>query len=1096
MSGFVYDGNAEMKTYTTEEAIAKLEEINGYKFSEQQLDILNSENGIKIVALAGGGKTSSIVNLVTKRIMTGEIKDASKLLMTTYSKAGAENMTSQINSLLQKAGLKDVHVEVRTLHSLYFSVLNKFSALKSIVSGPQRLAIIRKAVKNCKVSLEEEEIASLDSLFSYQLNNMLTNEAIYKSYVFDLDIKLEEYTVLLKEFNKLKQDENVMDFDDLQLMMYYYLCTNNKWQPMIDYLHNSYDYIYVDEFQDTSAIQYKILQAMIKDSRNVVFIGDDDQCLVEGTEIKTIDGIKKIEDIVVGDKILTGVGHGEVQYKEIDIVSKKLVSEDIVYIRTKTGKTLNGTNNHIVFTKLPPLENIYEVYLMYRHDIGFRIGQVVGQRSDGNGSVTQGIAQRLNVEKGDRVWILKLCQNREDASYWESYYSYKYSIPQYVFKLERHINHRFTEESLRKLHKELDTYNNGLKLLVDLGMDFDYPHFIPKVRNDKCSLNYTMFMEKDVSKKGIHFSELSMTTVNNDYAKMVNDFLNLSKKNKRDTRQSYWSCRSSSLNIDLHHKKIKTIERIAKESGVQLVVKRKIKLTTGQSFNFMPMGNVIPGMKIAIYENDKIIEDEIVEVMRKHYNGYVYDISVPETRNFVANSIFTHNCIYSWRGARADLLLNVDVDYHVDKLNLDTNYRCRDTILQFAKSGVEHMSRREPKDMKALKDGGSVNFVYKDSNDLYEMSQYVADKIESMVRVEGVNPKDICVLVRYNAHAHVLNQMLMMKDIYCDFGDDMKLTYQTIFKDIMNIVELCGDDNSASYDRNACSAVVWKMVKYLSGKNSALLAEFMQNTGCSFADSISWILANVYSIGTYTGYAQVNAQVKAKISSSFKKLGSESIYSLKKINELLTKANKDDRLLGFLWLYKEGMSFLTKKKNKQRNFNCYYKFFETLARERGFDGFKNAMTQIKLYEISAGQLGNTVKLSTIHGAKGLEWKHVFILAYDNISFPDVDYMVSKEDISTVDMQAYIDGERRLAYVAMTRAIDSLTIVTDAKNMSLFGLEALGGFNSRMFNGSYLDFAKFVKSRGYMTPANMHLPEEYEHYIVVKNKNEISEENDS
>ena len=730
MSGFVYDGNAEMKTYTTEEAIAKLEEINGYKFSEQQLDILNSENGIKIVALAGGGKTSSIVNLVTKRIMTGEIKDASKLLMTTYSKAGAENMTSQINSLLQKAGLKDVHVEVRTLHSLYFSVLNKFSALKSIVSGPQRLAIIRKAVKNCKVSLEEEEIASLDSLFSYQLNNMLTNEAIYKSYVFDLDIKLEEYTVLLKEFNKLKQDENVMDFDDLQLMMYYYLCTNNKWQPMIDYLHNSYDYIYVDEFQDTSAIQYKILQAMIKDSRNVVFIGDDDQA------------------------------------------------------------------------------------------------------------------------------------------------------------------------------------------------------------------------------------------------------------------------------------------------------------------------------------------------------------------------------IYQWRGAKPDLLLNVDVDYHVDKLNLDTNYRCRDTILQFAKSGVEHMSRREPKDMKALKDGGSVNFVYKDSNDLYEMSQYVADKIESMVRVEGVNPKDICVLVRYNAHAHVLNQMLMMKDIYCDFGDDMKLTYQTIFKDIMNIVELCGDDNSASYDRNACSAVVWKMVKYLSGKNSALLAEFMQNTGCSFADSISWILANVYSIGTYTGYAQVNAQVKAKISSSFKKLGSESIYSLKKINELLTKANKDDRLLGFLWLYKEGMSFLTKKKNKQRNFNCYYKFFETLARERGFDGFKNAMTQIKLYEISAGQLGNTVKLSTIHGAKGLEWKHVFILAYDNISFPDVDYMVSKEDISTVDMQAYIDGERRLAYVAMTRAIDSLTIVTDAKNMSLFGLEALGGFNSRMFNGSYLDFAKFVKSRGYMTPANMHLPEEYEHYIVVKNKNEISEENDS
>lgn len=725
MSGFAYSGIDGIKKYTTEEAIAKLEEINGYKFSEQQLDILRSKNGIKIVALAGGGKTTTIVNLVVKRIMTGEIHDVQKLLMTTYSKAGAENMTQQINSLLAKAGLGDLSVEVRTLHALYYNVLKRFSALQTIITGSQRLALIRQAVKNCKVSLEEEEIASLDSLFSYQINNMLTNEAIYKSYVFDLDIKLDEYASLSKEFSALKQKDKLMDFDDLQLMMYYYLCTSNKYDPMIEYLHNNYDYIYVDEFQDTSAIQYKILQVMIKNDENVVFIGDDDQC------------------------------------------------------------------------------------------------------------------------------------------------------------------------------------------------------------------------------------------------------------------------------------------------------------------------------------------------------------------------------IYQWRGAKSDLLLNVDIDYHVDKLNLDTNYRCRDNILQFAKQGVEHMSRREFKDMKSVKDGGEVNFVYKDSNDLYDMSKYVADKIESMIRVEGVKADDICVLVRYNAHAHVLNQMLMMKGIYCNFGDDMKLSYQTIFKDVMNMVELCGDENSASYDRNACSAVLWKMVKYLNMKNSALLAEFMQNTGCSFADSISWILANVYSIGTYTGYAQVPAQTKSKIMANFKKLGSETIFSFKKINELLNTSNKNDRILGFLWLYKEGMSFLTKKKNKQRNFNCYYKFFETIAKEDGFDGLKNVMTKIKLYESSDfGTIGgNSVRISTIHGAKGLEWKHVFILAYDNISFPDVDYMVSKQDISSIDMQTYIDGERRLAYVCMTRAIDSLTIVTDAKNMSLFGLEALGGYNNRMFNGSYLDFAKFVKSHNYITPANMHLPEEYTHFIVTKEMKE-------
>lgn len=949
MSGFAFTEMNLNSTLTTAEAIERLEFINGTKFSEQQLSILNSNGGIKIVACAGSGKTFSLVNLVAKRIMTGEIENASKLLMTTYSKAGALNMTQKINELLFKAGYKNISVEVRTLHSLYYSILKHFQILQTVISDGQRLNYIRQAVRNCKVSLEEEDITSLNGLFSYQVNNMLSNQGIYNSYVFDLDISLKEYGDLLQEFARLKNEDGCMDFDDLQLTVYYYLC-KTKNEVMLQYLHDMYDYVYVDEFQDTSAIQYNILQSMIQNSEGVTFIGDDDQCLVSGTKVLTAYGNwLNIEDIKLGDELLCASGDGDTSPYRVDNIRVSSYDGIIYRIKTKSGNVLKMTNSHVIFAR-----------------------DILDNTDDDS---LHGISYNLFASKDI---------NRNTSIY------YKLS----------------TLESTNK---------SGSCLETDLS-------------NDNLYLN---FLEKTKVLTGIYG-----TTVSTQCTAML----------LKNTKFRY---------------------RLASE--------------------------LVEGMTVCVYKDKKLIEDEIISISKKSYKGKVYDLNIPELRNFIANGVVVHNCIYGWRGAKADLLLNVGADYHVNTLNLDTNYRCYNTILQYAKSGVERINRRELKDMKSCHDGGKVEFVYADSKDLYAMSTMVADKIESMIKVDNIKADDICVLVRYNAHAHVLNSLLMLKDIYCNFGDDMKLSYQTIYKDVINLMELCGDISTGSYDRGACSAVVWKMIKFMGTRNSALLSEFMQNTGCNFTDSISWVLANVYDIGQYYGTAQVNAQIKARMNASFKKLGIESVKCLKDLYSILTSQNMTDRLEGLLWMYKEGMAFMTKKMNKIRNFDCYYKFFSTLLHDEGFESFKAILTKIKLYEeASSVMTNNTVKLTTIHGSKGLEWKNVIVLAYDNISFPDVDYIVSKKDISSVDMQSYLDGERRLAYVAMTRAIEHLYIVTDNENMSLFGIEALGA----MYNGSILDFAEYVKSNNYKVPPELYVKKGYRTFKTVNNTSDskdVSEE---
>ena len=86
---------------------------------------------------------------------------------------------------------------------------------------------------------------------------------------------------MIKEFARLKKEADEMDFDDLQLIVFQLLYVLKR-QDVIDYLHYSYRDIYVDEFQDTSAIQYKIIQKIITDDKHVVFVGDDDQCLMPG----------------------------------------------------------------------------------------------------------------------------------------------------------------------------------------------------------------------------------------------------------------------------------------------------------------------------------------------------------------------------------------------------------------------------------------------------------------------------------------------------------------------------------------------------------------------------------------------------------------------------------------------------------------------------------------------------------------------------------------------------------------------------------------------------------------------------------------------
>lgn len=266
-----------------DEVIQRISTATGVVYSDEQLNILKHHGGMAIMAAAGSGKTTVLTHLITKRILSGEIQDTSKVICTTYSKAGADEMEERINKLLSIVGIKQ-RIMVKTMHALYLLILQHFGYSMKLVDNLQRTRFIKEACTKAGVKLNDEDLQTLDSLLSYQVNNLLSDKDLYNSYVYNLStVSIEKYNQIHGWYTQLKKQANMMDFDDMQLYVYFWLCVadENTRTAVTKYIQQNWTDFYIDEAQDISRIQMAILRKMCTDSNKVVFIGDDDQCIYE-----------------------------------------------------------------------------------------------------------------------------------------------------------------------------------------------------------------------------------------------------------------------------------------------------------------------------------------------------------------------------------------------------------------------------------------------------------------------------------------------------------------------------------------------------------------------------------------------------------------------------------------------------------------------------------------------------------------------------------------------------------------------------------------------------------------------------------------------
>jgi DNA helicase-2/ATP-dependent DNA helicase PcrA len=310
-----------------QEIIGKLESVTGIKFSKEQLDILNSTGGLRIISGAGAGKTSILTSLLFVKLMCGELP-LRKVLCCTFSKSGSEEMKSKFEKLCSAMGVSYI-VDFRTLHSMYYSILLELGYKLNVISSS--LKYIRQALSETGVTesidLDMEEYVA--NLISYQVNTAVSDSELEKCTIFDRTyLTLKEFISVRDTVAKLKEKDGVVDFDDMQkqvyMLLYGYGC---KYRDLVlKYCRNNWEYYFIDEFQDTGMIQYKILNALVpqNSSNKLNIIGDDDQSIYtwRGTNPRII-----LEDAVIDYNLDTKIIPINYRCKSsiVDFASKSIV---------------------------------------------------------------------------------------------------------------------------------------------------------------------------------------------------------------------------------------------------------------------------------------------------------------------------------------------------------------------------------------------------------------------------------------------------------------------------------------------------------------------------------------------------------------------------------------------------------------------------------------------------------------------------------------------------------------------------------------------------------------------------------------------------
>lgn len=969
--------------------------------NKEQLEAVKTVDGpLLILAGAGSGKTRVITYRVAHLIETGVYPG--NILAITFTNKAADEMKERVIELV---GEEAKSMWISTFHSACVRILRvdieKLGYNKNFViyDSQEQEKLIDECLKELnfdnKIYKPREILSKIGSL----KDTLTDEEDYYKKYADDFKNKVVARTFLL--YQKKLKNSNALDFDDIINKTVKLFQT---YPDVLNHYQRKFRYILVDEYQDTNRAQYELINLLAKGHKNLCVVGDDDQCLLQGTLVNVPSGKVPIENIKENDKLICASGHGEVTVGTADKVMRKEYEGPIIKIKTAKGHIIKGTPNHIGFAKINVSPDSYYVYLMYKKNLGYRIGQTRGVRSR-KGQLINGMFVRLNQEHADKMWILRVCENKGEASYYENYFSAKYGIPMVVFS-DKGRNISMDQEMINKLFKEIDTFKAVENLMRENMIFKEYPHHmcnaVIRGQSTRRIININFFSGKKYISDNFYSHRISLNTTGDELESIM-------KKNEHHVRPG----QRNTWRIETERKEYDDADSYAKkisQQGYDLEILRRARLTEGKSFMFMPFSHMRPTMSIPVYENGEIIEDVIEDVSVEDYKGYVYDISIPHLRQYICENVVVHNCVYGWRGADIRNILDFEKDYPSCKvIKLEQNYRCTKKILDAANYVIANNEQRKPKKLwTENKTGDNVKF-YRAENERGE-ARFILDEIKSLTLAD-FKYKDVAILYRNNAMSRVLEEALITNNMPYKVIGGFRFYDRMEVKDIMAYLKVINNplDNISILrivnvpKRGIGASTIDNIREYANQKGISIYSAMLESERIDGLNSRA-----LNAVQKFTSLME-------SLAAAFEKMDVPDL-----INEVIEKTGYVDELK------KENTKESTERIENIQEFYSAALEFKEKSEDKSLSAFLEKLALVSDQDSLDGNGGIT--LMTLHTAKGLEFPVVFIAGCEDGIFPHYSARDDKDEL---------EEERRLCYVGITRAKQKL-YMTCAKQRMLFG----------------------------------------------------------
>lgn len=968
--------------------------------NEQREAVTTTEGPLLILAGAGSGKTRVLTFRIAHLIENG-VFPGSILAITFTNKAAAE-MKERVMELV---GSEARNMWISTFHSACVRILrqdiDKLGYNKNFViyDTSEQEKVIAECLKELNIDSKMFPPKDVLHKIGSQKDILVDEDTFYKRNANDFkNRKIAEIYSLYQK--KLKQN-NALDFDDIIMKTVILLQRN---EDVLSYYQRKFRYIMIDEYQDTNRAQYELANLLAKTHRNLCVVGDDDQCIVEGTMVKTPKGDYSIESLAKNNDLICAAGRGESTIGVIDKITKKKYNGPIIKIRTKSGKEVKATPNHIGFAKVNANPGVYYVYLMYKRGTGYRIGQTQGVRSR-KGELTNGLFVRLNQEHADKMWVLRVCTDKGEATFYEQFLSVKYGIPTMVFETNNR-NMAIKQDYIDRMFNEINTSENVTKLMEDNMIFEEYPHHISSAvirgQSTRRIINLCSFGGKKYNNTNCCSHRIALITSGDDLQESARENGFPVRNGKRNT----WRIETERKEYD---EAVDYAKNIAQVDGSLEIIK-KARLTEDKSFSYMPFGHMKPTMSIPVYNNGRIIEDIIEEVVVEDYSGYVYDLSVPYFRQFICGDIVVHNSIYSWRGADIRNILGFEEDYpEVKTIKLEQNYRCTKKILEAANTVIANNEKRKSKRLWTENSTGDNIKFYRGDSDRDE-ANFILKNVRQIVE-DGGSYREIAVLYRTNAMSRILEEAFVTSHIPYRVIGGLKFYDRKEVKDVLGYLKVINNPlDSISLER------IVNTPKRGIGDTSI---DRVKEYGVSRDMGLYNAMLEVERVEGLTKRAANSIEKFISLMNYFI-LSKEKIKVSELINEILERTE-------YIKLLREENTPESKARieNLQEFYSAAVEFEET-SEDRSLSAFLEKVALVS----DQDQLNESggVTFMTLHTAKGLEFPVVFIAGVEEGIFPHFSAMEDNDEL---------EEERRLCYVGITRAKKNL-FMTCARQRMMFG----------------------------------------------------------